>query len=313
MKIAQNMTELVGNTPLVRIQTLSNLTGAEILGKLECFNPLSSIKDRTALSMIEDAESKGLLKKGGMIIEATSGNTGIGLAFIAASRGYSIIIVMPDSLSMERRKLLTALGAQLILTPAETGMKGALAKADELLKENPGSFNPGQFRNPANPAIHRRTTAREIIADTDGKIDIFVAGVGTGGTITGCGEALKAHNPLVKVYAVEPEGSAVLSGEQPGPHKIQGIGAGFIPDILDTTIYDGVVKVASEDAADMTRKMAVQEGLLLGISSGAALKAAEVIGLKPENKGKVIVAILPDSGERYLSTWIFSQDQGGLA
>ncbi len=305
MKIFQSITDLVGNTPLVKIQTLSKSTGAEIVGKLEYFNPLSSVKDRTALSMVEDAERKGLLKKGSLIVEATSGNTGIGLAFIAAARGYRITIVMPDSLSIERRKLLIALGADLVLTPAETGMKGSLAKAEEILKANPGSFNPGQFRNPANPEIHRKTTAREIIEDTEGKIDIFIAGVGTGGTITGCGEALKAFNPDINVYAVEPEGSPVLSGDKPGPHKIQGIGAGFIPEILNTSIFDEVIKVKSEDAAAMTRTMARKEGILLGISSGAALKAAETVALRKGNKGKLIVVILPDTGERYLSTDIF--------
>ncbi len=307
MKIAQSITELIGNTPLVKIQTLSHRTKTEILGKLEYFNPLSSIKDRTAMAMIEDAESKGLLKKGGTIIEATSGNTGIGLSFIAAARGYSIIIVMPDSLSIERRKLLAALGAQLVLTPAEQGMKGALAKADELLAEKPGSFNPAQFKNPANPEVHRQTTGQEIIEATGGKIDIFISGVGTGGTITGCGEALKAYNPAIKIYAVEPERSPVLSGGNSGSHKIQGIGAGFVPEILNTTIYDEIIKVSSKDAARTTRNMAAKEGLLLGISSGAALRAAETIGMRPENKGKTMVVILPDSGERYLSTWIYAE------
>ena len=306
MKIAGSITELVGNTPLIRINTLSEKTGSEIAGKIEAFNPLSSVKDRTALSMIEDAESRGVLKKGNLIVEATSGNTGIGLAFIAAARGYRITIVMPDSLSIERRKLLTALGARLILTPAAEGMKGSLAEADKILKENPGSFNPGQFSNPANPQVHRETTAPEIIADTEGKVDIFIAGIGTGGTITGCGQALKAYNPDIKVFAVEPEGSPVLSGGSPGPHSIQGIGAGFIPEILNTSVFDEVIKVKSEDAADMTRTMARKEGILLGISSGAALKAAEIVASRKENKGKLIVVILPDTGERYLSTDIFS-------
>lgn len=304
--IAKNITELIGKTPMVRINTLSDKTGAEITGKLECFNPLSSVKDRTAIAMIEDAEKRGLLQKGSLIVEATSGNTGIGLAFIAAARGYKIAIVMPDSLSMERRNLLKALGAELILTPGEHGMNGAITKAEEILAENPGSFNPGQFKNPANPDIHYRTTAKEIIKDTDGRIDIFIAGVGTGGTITGCGKALKEYNSNVRIIAVEPEGSPVLSGGIPGTHKIQGIGAGFIPGILDTSVIDEVVKVADGDAMEMTRKMAVKEGLFLGISSGAALKAAEIIGSREENAGKSITVILPDTGERYLSTEVYS-------
>ncbi len=304
--IAKNITELIGKTPMVRINTLSDKTGAEITGKLECFNPLSSVKDRTAMAMIEDAEKRGLLQKGSLIVEATSGNTGIGLAFIAAARGYKIAIVMPDSLSMERRNLLKALGAELILTPGEHGMNGAITKAEEILAENPGSFNPGQFKNPANPDIHYRTTAKEIIKDTDGRIDIFIAGVGTGGTITGCGKALKEYNSNVRIIAVEPEGSPVLSGGIPGTHKIQGIGAGFIPGILDTSVIDEVVKVADGDAMEMTRKMAEKEGLFLGISSGAALKAAEIIGSREENAGKSITVILPDTGERYLSTEVYS-------
>ncbi len=308
MKIAKDITDLVGNTPLIEIRSLSKKTGARIVGKLEYFNPLSSVKDRIALSMVEDAESKGLLKEGGMIVEATSGNTGIGLAFIAASRGYKITIVMPDSLSIERRKLLKALGADLILTPADTGMKGAMAKADEILKANPGSYNPGQFSNPANPQAHRDNTVPEIIADTDGKVEIFIAGVGTGGTITGCGETLKKHNPGIKVYGVEPAESPVISGGNPGSHSIQGIGAGFIPEILNVAIIDEVVTVTSEDAGNMTRRIAAEEGLLLGISSGASLKAAEIIGSREENKGKLIVVILPDTGERYLSTTLFSHD-----
>lgn len=308
MKIAKDITDLVGNTPLIDIRSLSKKTGTRIVGKLEYFNPLSSVKDRIALSMVEAAESKGLLKEGGMIVEATSGNTGIGLAFIAASRGYKITIVMPDSLSIERRKLLKALGADLVLTSAETGMKGAMAKADEILKANPGSFTPGQFSNPANPQAHRDNTVPEIIADTDGKVEIFIAGVGTGGTVTGCGETLKKHNPEIKVYAVEPAESPVISGGNPGSHSIQGIGAGFIPEILNVDIIDEVVTVTSEDAGNMTRKIAAEEGLLLGISSGASLKAAEIIGSREENKGKLIVVILPDTGERYLSTALFSHD-----
>jgi len=306
MGIAGNITKLVGNTPMVRINNLSRETGSEIIGKLEYFNPLSSIKDRVALSMIETAEKRGQLKEGTLIVEATSGNTGIGLAFISAARGYRLVIVMPDSQSVERRKLLTALGAELVLTPGEDGMNGAIRKAEEILKENPGSFNPGQFVNPANPEAHRRTTAEEIITDTGGRLDIFIAGVGTGGTVTGCGEVLKRHSKDIKIIAVEPEESPVLSKGEPGPHKIQGIGAGFIPEILNTGVIDEVVRVSSEEAAAMTRKMAREEGLLLGISSGAALKAAQIIGSREENKGKRIAVILPDTGERYLSTEIYS-------
>ncbi|RKX88334.1 MAG: cysteine synthase A [Spirochaetes bacterium] len=309
MRIAGSITDLVGKTPLIEIKSLSKKTGARIVGKLEYFNPLSSVKDRIALSMIEDAESKGLLKEGGMIVEATSGNTGIGLAFIAASRGYKIKIVMPDSLSIERRKLLKALGADLVLTPAEAGMKGAMTKADEILKEHPGSFNPGQFSNPANPQAHRENTVPEIIADTEGKVDIFIAGVGTGGTVTGCGETLKKYNPEIKVYAVEPAESPVISGGTPGSHSIQGIGAGFMPEILNIDIIDEVVTITSEDAGRMARGIALKEGLLLGISSGAALKAAEIIGSREENKDKLIIVILPDTGERYLSTTLFEKEE----
>ncbi len=305
MKIAENITDLIGDTPLIKIKTLSESTGAEIIGKMESFNPLSSVKDRIAMAMINDAEKNGKLKKSGLIVEATSGNTGVGLAYIAASRGYRCTLTMPDSMSTERRKILTTLGAELILTPAAEGMKGSMIKAEEILKENPGSFYPRQFSNPANPEIHRQTTAKEIIRDTDGQIDIFIAGIGTGGTITGCGEALKAYNSNIKVIAVEPADSAVLSGNPPGPHKIQGIGAGFIPEILNTDIYDEIVKITSMEAADTARKMAKGNGIFVGISSGAALKAAETVGKRPENKGKRIVVILPDAGERYLSTWIF--------
>ncbi len=305
MNIVENITDLIGNTPLIKIKTLSKSTGAEIIGKLESFNPLSSVKDRIAMAMIKDAEKKGNLKSGGLIVEATSGNTGVGLAYIAASRGYRCILTMPDSMSIERRKILTTLGAKLVLTPADKGMKGSMDKAEEIVKENPGSFYTRQFSNPANPEIHRQTTAKEIIRDTDGQLDIFIAGVGTGGTITGCGETLKAYNNNIKIIAVEPAGSAVLSGDTPGPHKIQGIGAGFAPDILNTDIYDEIVKISSEAAADTARKMAKENGIFVGISSGAALKAAEIVGKRPENKGKRIVVILPDAGERYLSTWIF--------
>ena len=303
MSIEESITDLIGNTPLLRIKSLSETTGAEILGKMESFNPLSSVKDRIALAMIVDAEKNGKLQKGDLIVEATSGNTGVGLAYVAASRGYRCILTMPDSMSIERRKILTTLGAELVLTPASEGMKGSIDKAEEILKENPGSFSPRQFSNPANPETHRQTTAKEIIRDTDGRIDFFIAGVGTGGTITGCGEALKAHG--IRIIAVEPAESAVLSGAPPGPHKIQGIGAGFTPDILNTDIYDEIIKIDSEEAADTARRMAKSDGIFMGISSGAALKAAEIVGKRPENKGKRIVVILPDAGERYLSTWIF--------
>ena len=305
MNIAENITDLIGSTPLLRIKSLSETTGAEILGKMESFNPLSSVKDRIALAMIVDAEKNGKLQKGDLIVEATSGNTGVGLAYVAASRGYRCILTMPDSMSIERRKILTTLGAELVLTPASEGMKGSIEKAEEILKENTGSFSPRQFSNPANPEIHRQTTAKEIIRDTDGQIDIFIAGIGTGGTITGCGEALKAHDSSIRIVAVEPAESAVLSGSPPGPHKIQGIGAGFTPEVLNTKIYDEIVKIDSEEAADTARKMAKDDGVFLGISSGAALKAAEIVGQRPENKGKRIIVILPDAGERYLSTWIF--------
>lgn len=307
MNISETITDLIGNTPLVRIKSLSETTGTEILGKVESFNPLSSVKDRIALAMILDAEKKGKLKKGDRIVEATSGNTGVGLAYVAASRGYKCILTMPDSMSMERRKILTTLGAELVLTPAKDGMNGSIQKAEEILERDSGSFSPRQFSNPANPEVHRQTTAKEIIRDTSGKVDILIAGIGTGGTITGCGEVLKKFNTAIKVIAVEPEESAVLSGSPPGPHRIQGIGAGFIPDVLNTSIYDEVIRVSSEEAAATARKMAKGEGLLLGISSGAALKAAEVIGTREENRGKLIVVILPDTGERYLSTWIYSE------
>lgn len=305
MNIVENITDLIGKTPLVKIKNLSESTGSEIIGKMESFNPLSSVKDRIAMAMILDAEKKGKLKKRGLIVEATSGNTGVGLAYIAASRGYRCILTMPDSMSVERRKILTTLGAELVLTPASEGMNGSMNKAEEIVKQNPGSFYTRQFSNPANPEIHRLTTAEEIISDTDGQLDIFIAGIGTGGTITGCGEALKAYNSNIEVIAVEPADSAVLSGEPSGPHKIQGIGAGFIPEILNTLIYDEIVKISSMEAADTARKMAKENGIFVGISSGAALKAAEIVGKRPENKGKKIVVILPDAGERYLSTWIF--------
>ena len=304
MNIYDNITELVGNTPLVRVGSLSSESNSEIIGKVEYFNPLSSVKDRIALAMIESAEKEGKLKKGGLIVEPTSGNTGIGLAFVAAAKGYKIILVMPDTMSIERRNILGALGADLILTPGSTGMKGSIAKASEIVAENPGSFMPQQFKNPANPQAHRNTTAREIIKGTDGKGDYFVAGIGTGGTITGAGEVLKKEIPGIKIIAVEPFGSSILSGEGPGPHKIQGIGAGFIPDVLNTEVYDEIIRVKSEDAAETTRNVAKNDGLFLGISAGAALTAAKEIALR--EKGKRIIVLLPDSGDRYLSTWIYN-------
>ncbi|MBN2657235.1 MAG: cysteine synthase A [Spirochaetales bacterium] len=304
MRIYDDITQLVGHTPLVRINSISGETGNEIIGKMESFNPLSSIKDRIALAMIEQAEKEGFLKKGGLIVEPTSGNTGIGLAFVAAARGYKIILVMPDTMSMERRNILSALGAELVLTPGTAGMKGAIEKAGEILLENPGSFMPQQFENPANPQIHRVTTAKEILEDTEGKVDYFVAGIGTGGTITGTGEILKKEIPGIRVIAVEPYGSSVLSGMSPGPHKIQGIGAGFIPKVLNRDIIDEIVRIPSDDAAETTRNVAKQDGIFLGISAGAALTAAKRIA--SGEKGKRIVVILPDSGDRYLSTWIYS-------
>jgi cysteine synthase A len=305
MKIAQNITELVGHTPLLRIRTLSQETGTTIVGKLEYYNPLSSIKDRIAVAMINAAEKSGVLKKGGTIIEPTSGNTGIGLAFVAAARGYRLILTMPETMSMERRRILKVLGAELVLTPGDAGMRGAVSRAGELTAATPGSFMPQQFNNPANPDVHRLTTAEEIWRDTEGKFDFFVSGIGTGGTITGCGRVFKQRNPAVRIVAVEPDESAILSGEKPGPHKIQGIGAGFVPQVLDTKVYDEILRINSADAGDMTRRLAKTEGLLVGISSGAAVLAAYRIAQRPGSRGKTIITILPDSGERYLSTWVF--------
>ena len=307
-KIYTSADQLVGKTPLLELVHIEKSEGleAKVLGKLEYFNPAGSVKDRIAKAMIDDAEQKGLLKEGSVIIEPTSGNTGIGLASVAAARGYRIIIVMPETMSVERRQLMKAYGAQLVLTDGAKGMKGAIAKADELAKEIPNSVIPGQFVNPANPAIHRATTGPEIWDDTDGKVDIFVAGVGTGGTVTGVGEYLKSQNPDVKVVAVEPASSPVLSKGVAGSHKIQGIGAGFVPDVLDTKVYDEVIPVENEDAFATGRLIGKSEGVLVGISSGAAVWAAIQLAKRPENKGKTIVALLPDTGDRYLSTPLFA-------
>ena len=309
MKVYEKITDLVGGTPLLRLSNLiaKNNLEADILAKLEYFNPAGSVKDRIAKAMIDEAEEKGLLKPGSVIIEPTSGNTGIGLAAAAASRGYRIILTMPETMSIERRNLLKAYGAELVLTEGAKGLKGAIEKADQLAKEIPDSFIPGQFVNPANPAAHIASTGPEIWNDTEGKVDIFVAGVGTGGTVSGVGKYLKSKNPNVKVVAVEPAGSPVLSKGTPGKHGIQGIGAGFVPDTLDTEIYDEIITVENEEAYEMGRVLAKQEGVLVGISSGAAVFAAVELAKRPENKGKVIVALLPDTGDRYLSTPMFSE------
>ena len=310
-KIAQRLTDLVGNTPLLELNNYSKNKGlrAHVIVKLEYFNPAGSIKDRVALAMIEDAETKGLLKPGATIIEPTSGNTGVGLAFVAAAKGYKLVLTMPDTMSMERRNLLKALGAELVLTPGADGMKGAIARAEELQASTPGSLILQQFDNQANPAVHERTTGQEIWQDTDGKVDIFVAGVGTGGTVSGVGTALKKHNPKIQVVAVEPEDSPVLSGGKPGSHKIQGIGAGFIPKNYNSAVVDGILQVSNDDAIRTGRELAKYEGLLVGISSGAAVSAATQLAQLPENEGKNIVVLLPDTGERYLSTLLYAFEE----
>lgn len=309
MKYANNITELIGNTPLVKLQGASNASGATVLGKCEFMNPSHSVKDRIGTNMINAALKAGLINKDTTVIEPTSGNTGIALASVCAALGIKLILTMPSSMSIERRRLLKALGAQLVLTAPEKGMKGAIEKADELHAQTPNSFIPQQFANAANPEIHRLTTAKEILADTDGKVDIFIAAVGTGGTITGTSEVLKAHNPNVQIIAVEPEASPVLSGGKPGPHKIQGIGAGFVPAVLNTGIYDEVIQVSNDDAIESSRKLALTEGLLVGISAGANAHVAALVAARPENKGKTIVTILCDTGERYLSSGLYNYDE----
>ncbi len=305
--IASNTSELIGNTPLVRLNRVTEGAKAEVVAKLESFNPCGSVKDRIGVSMIIDAEDKGLINKDTVIIEPTSGNTGIALAFVCAARGYKLILTMPETMSMERRLLLSVFGAKLILTPGAEGMPGAIRRAEALMKEYPNSFMPQQFKNPANPEIHRVTTAEEIWRDTEGRVDILVSGVGTGGTVTGVSEIIKPRKPSFQAIAVEPMDSPVLSGGKPGPHKIQGIGAGFVPDVLRKDLIDEIIKVTNENAGIMARRLAKEEGILCGISSGAATWAAVEVAKRPENKGKLIVVVLPDTGERYLSTWLFQE------
>jgi len=305
MAIYSDITSLIGKTPLVSINRLNSGHKAKIAAKLEMFNPLSSVKDRVGFALIEDAEKRGLIKPGAVLIEPTSGNTGIALAFVAAAKGYKLILTMPETMSIERRKILKAFGAEIVLTEGAKGMNGAVAKAVELAASTPGSYLPNQFKNPANPAAHRKTTAEEIWADTDGNVDIFIGGVGSGGTISGVGEVLKQKNRNVQIIAVEPDKSPVLSGGQPGAHKIQGIGAGFVPEIYNKNVVDEIIRVKDDDAGATARAAAKQEGLLIGISSGAALWAALQVAKRPENEGKQIIVLLPDSGERYLSTWLF--------
>jgi len=307
MKIANDVTELVGNTPLVRIHRLTEGCVAEVVAKLEFYNPAHSVKDRIGVAMIEAAEQAGKINKNTLIVEPTSGNTGIGLAFVCAAKGYKLVLTMPETMSIERRLLFKAFGAEVILTDGKKGMPGAVAEAEKIVAGNKNAFMPQQFTNPANPAVHRRATAEEIWADTDGRVDIFVAGVGTGGTITGVGEGLKERKPSIKIVAVEPATSPVLEGGEPGPHRIQGIGAGFVPQVLDTKIYDEVAGVTDEQAFDTARRLAKEEGILVGISSGAAAYAACQIAQRPENKGKLIVVLFPDTGERYLSTALFQE------
>ena len=311
-RIYEDITKTVGNTPLVRINRMTRESVAEVLAKLESFNPLSSVKDRIGVSMIEAAEREGTLKKDTVIIEPTSGNTGIALAFVCAAKGYRLVLTMPETMSVERRTLLKILGAELVLTPGTGGMPGAIRKAEELIQETPNSWMPQQFKNPANPEIHRKTTAEEIWNDTDGRVDIFVGGVGTGGTITGVAEVIKPRKPGFKAIAVEPTASPVLSGGKPSPHKIQGIGAGFIPDVLNTNLIDEIMQVTNEDAFATSQRLAREEGILCGISSGAALWAALEVSERPENRGKLIVVVLPDTGERYLSTPLAELNKGAL-